>query len=231
MYDSGESKARTLGRKPSDKAVDSYFRDYMDTQIKKIAPDAEVLKWKNPDGTTTYVVKKESAFGGKKPTIAGRMVGGTFVSGPSLRSGGHDDKLKTSMNSLRNTAMELSVQELQGLAGAEKSAYDKEIEDMEGWGFDMGRGLVTGGPVGAFKAAVDPVRLGKASVIIMQSPHMFGARGGLGALVENPYTVQQKRLAEKQRAEKAAQDVATLLTLTFSFAIFAALGGIARKRR
>src|SRR5262249_30617747 len=44
MYDLGESQAKSLGRKPSDQAIDNYFRDYMDRQIKKIAPDAEVIR-------------------------------------------------------------------------------------------------------------------------------------------------------------------------------------------
>jgi RHS repeat-associated protein len=76
----------------------------------------------------------------------------------------------------------LDLQDLNELTGNTKSQIDVEIEDMEQWGFEMLTALAREGPVGAFKQALDPVRLGKVAVISMQSPHMFGARGGLSSL-------------------------------------------------
>jgi RHS repeat-associated protein len=100
MYDQGETQARILGRKPDAGQIDRYFRDYMDRQIGKIAPNAGVIKWRNVDGTYTYVVKKASALV-EAPTIAGKMVNGKFVKAPasglvpeqpgSERSSGGDD--------------------------------------------------------------------------------------------------------------------------------------------
>ena len=62
MYDERETQARILGRKPSDAQIDKYFSDYIDSQISKIAPSAEVIKWRNLDRTYTYVVKKSFAL-------------------------------------------------------------------------------------------------------------------------------------------------------------------------
>jgi len=78
MRDAGDQAARTLGRKPSDAEIDVWFRDYMGHQIDRIAPKADVVKWRNPDGTFTYVVRRPSALVGT-PTIVGQMVSGRFV--------------------------------------------------------------------------------------------------------------------------------------------------------
>jgi RHS repeat-associated protein len=78
MYDEGDTQARILGWKPSNAQMDKYFRDYMDRQISKIAPNAGAIKWRNVDGTYTYVVKKSAALV-ETPTIAGKMVNGRFV--------------------------------------------------------------------------------------------------------------------------------------------------------
>jgi len=82
MYDAGDSQARTMGRRPSDADVDRYFRDYMNQQINKVAPNADVIKWRNADGTFTYVARRSSALVGA-PTIAGRITPGGFVAGAS----------------------------------------------------------------------------------------------------------------------------------------------------
>jgi RHS repeat-associated protein len=66
--------------------------------------------------------------------------------------------------------------------GASADPFEKEIDDMKQWGFDMLTSLAREGPAGVFRQALDPVRLGKVAVISMQSPHMFGARGGLSSL-------------------------------------------------
>ncbi|MBL6447078.1 VCBS repeat-containing protein [Fulvivirga sp. 29W222] len=78
MYDAGDQAARTLGRKPSDAAIDRYFRDYMDKTIQRVAPHADAVKWTDADGSVTYVVKKETALIGKAEK-AGTMSGSNFI--------------------------------------------------------------------------------------------------------------------------------------------------------
>ena len=73
-------------------------------------------------------------------------------------------------------------QDFNELTGNKKSEIEAEIDNQEQWGVGMLVGLATG-PVGAFKAVLDPEGLPKAAAIIMVSPSVFGARGGIGAMV------------------------------------------------
>lgn len=85
-------------------------------------------------------------------------------------------------------------QELNELAGNEKTEVETEIDNQTQWGIDVLIGLA-GGPVSAFKAVFsDPERLPRAAATIMVSPHMFGARGGLGALVAYPKVKMDERM-------------------------------------
>jgi hypothetical protein len=61
MKKAAEDEFRTLGRVPSDADVATKMRDYMSKQMNTIAPNADVVRWRNPDGTYTYVVRNESA--------------------------------------------------------------------------------------------------------------------------------------------------------------------------
>jgi RHS repeat-associated protein len=83
LNDQKDTSYRTKGRKPSDADVDKFFKDYMDKQLQKVAPNADVIKWKNPDGSVTFVVKKSSALVGT-PTTVGKMVGGRYVPTPHV---------------------------------------------------------------------------------------------------------------------------------------------------
>jgi len=96
-----------------------------------------------------------------------------------------DRKLKSSMNSLKTEGFKSSMQDMQQYLGNQKSEIEIEADNQVEWGVQIGVGLATG-PVGAFKAVLDPERLARASATIMVSPHMFGARGGLGALHQFP---------------------------------------------
>jgi hypothetical protein len=75
MHDASSSR---ISGEPGAERVESWFRDYVGQQLNKIAPNADVIRWKNPDGTFTYVVRKASALVGK-PEIAGDIVEGRFV--------------------------------------------------------------------------------------------------------------------------------------------------------
>jgi RHS repeat-associated protein len=77
MRDKATQVLRTQGRMPSDADVDLRMRDYMSSQMDKLAPGADVVRWKNPDGTYTYVVRQQSALR-STPTIVGQTEGGRF---------------------------------------------------------------------------------------------------------------------------------------------------------
>jgi hypothetical protein len=115
----------------------------------------------------------EATEGRKKFKIPG---GGGGAGGGGGSSGGFTS----------STAAELfrrDAQDLQNLYGPAPSAYDTEIDEMEGSLFDIAESLFKG-PQAVFKTVVQNFpQLGKASVMVMQSPHMFGARGGLPALM------------------------------------------------
>ncbi|MDX2249416.1 MAG: SpvB/TcaC N-terminal domain-containing protein [Bacteroidia bacterium] len=79
MYDQGETAARTLGRRVSDADIDLWFRNYINQQIDRIAPNSDVIQWRNSDGSLTYVVRRESALIGT-PTVVGHIRNGRFQS-------------------------------------------------------------------------------------------------------------------------------------------------------
>jgi RHS repeat-associated protein len=99
-----------------------------------------------------------------------------------------DPDTEASMDALKISSLESARQDFQQYFGSEKSEIDTEIDNQTEWGIRTGVELAAGGPAGAFKAVLDPERLGRASATIMVSPHMFGARGGLGALVQYPHS-------------------------------------------
>lgn len=78
MYDQGDTVARTLGRNPSIESIDNVFRDYIGKIMNKVAPDADVLRWANADGTFNYVVRKQAALVGN-PSVVGRITAKGFV--------------------------------------------------------------------------------------------------------------------------------------------------------
>jgi RHS repeat-associated protein len=78
MWDAASDEFRRKGRVPSDRDVDIKMRDYMSSQMNKLAPDADVVRWKNPDGTYTYVVRNKTAFRGKAKVV-GHILGGQFT--------------------------------------------------------------------------------------------------------------------------------------------------------
>jgi RHS repeat-associated protein len=77
MRDQARTKARTAGSVPSDPEIDKYMRDYMNKQLDRIAPGADVVRWQNPDGTFTYVVRNPKALRGEAQ-IVGHVKGGQF---------------------------------------------------------------------------------------------------------------------------------------------------------
>ncbi|MEO1145985.1 MAG: RHS repeat-associated core domain-containing protein, partial [Cyanobacteria bacterium J06638_22] len=78
MRDQARDEFRQAGgRRPSDADVDVRMRDYMSTQMDRLAPDSDVVRWQNPDGAYTYVVRRESALRGH-PRVFGHMVGRRF---------------------------------------------------------------------------------------------------------------------------------------------------------
>jgi hypothetical protein len=77
MYDARDDAFRTIGRNPNAEQLDRFFRDNMDRILNRIAPNADVLRWRNPDGTLNYVVRREAALIGEA-SVAGRMTARGF---------------------------------------------------------------------------------------------------------------------------------------------------------
>ncbi len=79
------------------------------------------------------------------------------------------------------------MQDMKQYLGDDRTEIETEIDNQIDHGIGIGVSLAATGPVGAFKTVLgDPERLARATSTIMVSPHMFGARGGLGALVQYP---------------------------------------------
>jgi len=89
-------------------------------------------------------------------------------------------------DTLAMEGFKMSMQDMQQELGIQKSEIETEADNQIEWGGHIALGLLSG-PVGAFKATLgDPERLARSTATIMVSPHMFGARGGLGALLQYP---------------------------------------------
>jgi hypothetical protein len=79
----------TKGPKPAN------LRDHMTELLRRHSGDAGVIKWTNPDGSATYVVRKQSALVGRAAR-AGSMITGRFVpdDSPKVKSKGKKPKGK-----------------------------------------------------------------------------------------------------------------------------------------
>jgi hypothetical protein len=78
---------------------------------------------------------------------------------------------------------------------------ERDADDLEMSGVYILEDLARGNASGVIKETV--MALPKAAPIIMVSPHMFGARGGLGGLLNNPAKAQAE-LFERQRQQDEA---------------------------
>ena len=85
LRDSRDTAFRSLEARPTDAQVDRFFRDNMDTIMNRVAPDADVLRWRNPDGTFNYVVRNSSALVGEA-SVAGRMTSRGFQAADAIAS-------------------------------------------------------------------------------------------------------------------------------------------------